>query len=346
VLHFENTSCVGCGRRVGYIPEADVLTALDREPNEDANWLARAEIGGTYRFCDNAAYDVCNWLFPADAPQSFCAACRHNQLVPDTGDPQNVSRWRQIEYAKHRLIYSLLRLGLPIPAPGDAEEPLVFRFLADAPAQGGPKIMTGHENGIITIALAEADDSEREQRRANMGEPYRTLIGHFRHEVGHYYWDLLVRDGNRLDECRRIFGDDRQDYEAALKRHYENGPPADWADRYISAYATTHPWEDFAESWAHYFHIIDTFEMARALGLSVAPRLDGTEDLAADADLDVYAEADMNLIVERWVPVAFAMNSINRCMGQGDLYPFVLAPPVVEKLAFMHDLIRGAAQNS
>lgn len=340
LLHFENTSCGGCGRRIGYLPGPDIMTALD--PGDAERWLARDEAGGEYRFCDNAGYDVCNWLVPAEGPERLCTACRHNRLVPDTSDPQALASWRRIEYAKHRLIYSLLRLRLPIPAPGDAAHPLVFEFPADAPAPDGPKVMTGHDDGLVTIALAEADDAERERRRSAMGEPYRTLIGHFRHEVGHYYWDLLVRDGGRLDECRAVFGDDSQDYQAALERHYGEGPPVDWQENFVSAYATTHPWEDFAETWAHYMHIIDTLEMARALGLGVAPAIDASGGLAAEAGIDPYTEPDMDRIVSVWVPIAFAMNSISRCMGQGDLYPFVLAPPVIAKLAFVHGLVRSA----
>ena len=95
--------------------------------------------------------------------------------------------------------------------------------------------MTGHENGIITIALAEADGFERERRRLEMGEPYCTLLGHFRHEVGHHFWDLLVRDGGQLQACRALFGDDSEDYQAALQRHYRDGPVPDWQQRYVSA---------------------------------------------------------------------------------------------------------------
>ena len=175
--------------------------------------------------------------------------------------------WRKLEAAKHRLFYTLLRLNLPIETRNENPEGLAFDFLADQPAQSGPKVMTGHDNGLITIALAEADDAERERRRTAMGEPYRTLLGHFRHEVGHYYWDRLVRDEGRLDPCRAVFGDDSQDYEQALQRHYAEGAPANWQENFVSAYATTHPWEDFAETWAHYLHIVDTLEMAGAFGV-------------------------------------------------------------------------------
>ena len=344
LLYFENTRCENCRRRLGYVPEADILSALDPVEGREGVWQARAEIGGRYRFCHNADHDVCNWLVPADGPDRLCTACRHNRTIPSLGDPGARGAWRKIEDAKHRLVYTLLRLRLPLPEPGKSAEPLVFDFLADPPTAGGPKVMTGHENGLITIALSEADDAEREMRRTTMGEPYRTLVGHFRHEVGHFYWDVLVRDGGRLAECRAMFGDDTQDYGEALKRHYKEGAPPDWQERYISSYATTHPWEDFAETWAHYLHIVDSLEMARAFGMGVEPRVDGTDDLAVEAaDVQVYAEPDIERIVKTWIPLAFALNSINRCMGQSDLYPFILSPPVVEKLGFIHGLVRGAA---
>lgn len=338
LLYFENTRCENCDRRVGYVAEADVLTSL--EPAGGDVWDAQAQGGGRYRFCANAVYDCCNWLVPADGPGLRCDACRHNRTIPDTGDARSLGSWRKIEFAKHRLFYAIMRLGLPRPAAGESHEPLVFDFLADRPAADGPKVMTGHDDGVITIALAEADDAEREKRRTSMGEPYRTLLGHFRHEVGHFYWDVLVRDGGKLDACRAVFGDDREDYEASLQRHYREGVPADWQESFISGYATTHPWEDFAETWAHHLHIIDTLEMARAFGMTVEPRIADSSDLAARADFDVYGEPDIRRIVDTWVPLAFGMNSINRCMGQNDLYPFILSPKVVEKLGFIHDLVR------
>ena len=202
--------------------------------------------------------------------------------------------------------------------------------------------MTGHDDGVITVALVEADDAEREKRRKAMGEPYRTLIGHFRHEVGHHYWDVLVRDRGHLDACRAVFGDDEEDYEQALKRHYAEGVPPDWQDRYISAYATTHAWEDFAETWAHYLHIVDTLQMAYAFGMEVQPRLKGgAAGLAATVEFDPYTAASVEQITDAWFPFVFAMNEVNRAMGSRDLYPFVLAPPVIGKLGFIHDLVHG-----
>ena len=338
LLYFENTACVNCGHRLGYLPERTELSAL--EPEGDA-WRALAEPERPYRFCANAEHDVCNWLVPAQSNARYCLACRHNGVIPDIGAPAQLAAWRVIELAKHRLFYALLRLGLPLTTrAADPTHGLVFEFLADPP-QGGPNVMTGHDDGLITIALVEADDAEREKRRVAMGEPYRTLLGHFRHEVGHHYWDILVRDGGRLDACRAVFGDDTRDYNAALKAHYEKGAPGDWQENYVSSYATTHPWEDFAETWAHYLHIVDTMEMARAFGVTVRPRLDDTGALAAEIDVDAYAADRFDAIVEDWLPLTFALNSINRCMGQSDLYPFVLSPPVIAKLSFIHDLVHG-----
>ena len=253
--------------------------------------------------------------------------------------PGNLQRWRDLELAKHRLFYSLLRWRLPLRTRAeDLEHGLIFNFLADTPAN---KILTGHDNGVITIAFAETDDIERERRRLEMGEPYRTLLGHFRHEVGHYFWDVLVRDGGQLEPCRALFGDDSADYETALRLHYKEGPPLDWQQQYVSAYATVHPWEDFAETWAHYLHIVDTLEMAAYFGMQVRPTIDKVGGLTARINFDPYAVADFQILIDAWLPFVFAMNSVSRAIGSRDMYPFILAPPVIEKLAFIHGRFRA-----
>ena len=191
-------------------------------------------------------HEVCNWLTPADSADQFCAACRHNRMIPDLTQPQNLVHWRMVERAKHRLFYTLLKLRLPLVTKAHDPDGLAFDFLADGPLP----VFTGHDNGLITINLAEADDAERERRRHQMGEPYRTLLGHFRHEIAHYYWTRLVAKSPSLGEFRELFGDERRDYGAALQEYYANGAPADWPERFVSAYAGSHPWEDFAETWA------------------------------------------------------------------------------------------------
>ncbi|MBS0639826.1 MAG: putative zinc-binding peptidase [Proteobacteria bacterium] len=341
VLYFENTKCERCGHQLGYIPETATLSAL--EPDGDA-WRALAAPGRPFRFCDNAQHDVCNWLVPAEADTPFCAACRHNLTIPPLDDPANVLAWRKLELAKHRLFYTLLRLGLPLQTRAeDPEHGLAFSFLADLPQPDGSKVMTGHDNGLITIALAEADDAEREMRRVSMHEPYRTLLGHFRHEVGHHYWDLLVRDAGRLEPFRALFGDEQADYAAALQRHYETGAPAGWQENFVSTYATAHPWEDFAETWAHYLHILDTLEMARAFGIRVDPVVTNDPALTTEVDLDPYRAKDIQTLIEPWLPLSFALNSLNRTMGQADVYPFILSPRVIEKLGFIHTIVHAPA---
>ena len=339
LLYFENIRCEQCAHRLGYLPETMTLSAL--EPKGPA-WSALADPGRPVRFCDNAAHGACNWLVDADSVATLCAACRHNHVIPDLSVAQNLQRWRRLEAAKHHLFYSLTRLKLPLANRiDDPTHGLAFDFLADSPDPTGPKVLTGHDDGLITIALIEADDAERERRRTQMNEPYRSLLGHFRHEVGHYFWDILIRDGGRLEACRAVFGDDTQDYATALSEHYKNGAPPDWQAHYVSQYATTHAWEDWAETWAHYLHIIDTLEMAREFGISIKPRLVKDESLRSAIDLDPYETVRMTDIIDEWLPLTFAMNSLNRAMGHADLYPFVLSPPVVTKLSFVHDVVHG-----
>jgi hypothetical protein len=194
--------------------------------------------------------------------------------------------------------------------------------------------------------LAEADDAEREKRRTSMNEPYRELLGHFRHEIGHYFWDRLIQEGHRTEKFHKVFGDENEDYAAALQRYYASGPPADWQENFVSAYATSHPWEDFAETWAHYLHIVDTLEMAAAFGIRVSPRLDTQGELRTDINVDPYTAASFAEVVDSWLPLTFALNGINRCMGQADLYPFILSPTVIQKLDFIHLLIRDARRVS
>ena len=340
ILYFANTRCESCGHALGYLASEMTLSAL--EPDE-ALQRPLAAPDHPVRFCDNATYLACNWMTEPDGVASLCLACRHNRVIPDLSNPINLERWQRMEAAKHHLFYSLLRLHLPLQNRIDnPQHGLAFDFLADSPNTPGPKVMTGHDNGLITIALVEADDAERERRRKQMHEPYRSLLGHFRHEVGHYFWDVLVRDGGRLQECRAVFGDDSQDYNAALQVHYQNGAPADWQEHFVSQYASTHPWEDWAETWAHYLHIIDTLEMATAFGIKVKPRLAQDDSLSAVIDLDPYdASITIQRLIEAWLPLTFAMNSLNRAMGSPDLYPFVLSPTVVTKLGFVHAVVHG-----
>ncbi|WP_232629999.1 zinc-binding metallopeptidase family protein [Methylobacterium sp. Leaf118] len=345
-LTFESTVCESCERRLGYVCDRHVISALEPcgEDGRGPLFRAYAYPGRKVRFCANAAHDACNWMVPEESSDAFCVACRHNRVVPDLTVPANLERWRQIEAAKHRLFYSLLRLDLPLVTRPDYSDGLAFDFLVD-PAETrspGPPVMTGHLNGLITLSIAEADDVERERRRKLFGEFYRTLLGHFRHEIGHYFWNLLVRFDPSLPAFRTTFGDESVDYGASLARHHAEGPPTDWQEHYVSAYATAHPWEDFAETFAHYLHIVDTLETASAFEMRLQPKLRGNAEGPASPvtiDFDPYETPDFQRVIEAWLPLTYAVNSLSRSMGQPPLYPFKLTPAVIAKLTFVHERI-------
>jgi hypothetical protein len=336
-LYFENNKCLACGRAVGFDPQTLAMVTLPQGG------------GGEYAYCRNAEYGVCNWLVAAGGAGSqgrggspgYCVACAMNQTIPALGSDDNRRRWRNLEVAKHRLIYSLLRLKLPFGMKGPkGEEKINFNFMEDGPS--GERVMTGHDNGIITINTEEADEAARAQHKAELGERYRTLLGHFRHEIGHFYWDVLIKDKPALGRYRALFGDERKDYSAALQTYYSNGAPADWPQRFVSPYATAHPWEDWAETWAHYLHMMDTLETAWAFGIRIDPaELEDETGIKANIIQDPFEMTKFDKIIRGWLPLCFAVNSLNRSMGHADFYPFVLSAPVIEKLRFIHELCHG-----
>ena len=340
VVYFENSQCLNCGHALGYLPETGMLSAL--EPAGNGRWRPLAAPDRLFRYCANAAEGACNWLIPANSDASLCQACELNRTIPDLSVPGNRERWRRIELAKHKVIYAILRWGLPLrPMRQDGDGGLAFDFVAEgASAFGQEPVRTGHDNGLITLNIAEADDAERERRRSELAEPYRTVIGHLRHEIGHYYEQILVVN-ERMQPCRVLFGDERQDYGEALQRHYAQGPAPDWSSRCVSAYASSHPWEDFAETWGHYLHIVDALETAAYFGIRVTPRVGGDSALATRVNFDAYAPAPFQQLMETWLPLTYALNALNRSVGQPDFYPFVLPAPAVDKLAFVHALVHG-----
>lgn len=309
-VYFANTACLSCHTDLVYDPQSSAMCELS-----------------TQTPCMNRAQIACNW--PA-SNGGYCESCAATVTIPDLSVTGNLARWSKIETAKRWLYYSLIALDLPrVSLSGKA---LQFVFAGDKIAADGSvaeKVLTGHDEGLITINIAEADDDERETRRVAMGEPYRTLLGHLRHEVGHYYWDVLVRDAGREDECAAIFGDASQDYAAALQRHYKEGPPAEWDETHVSSYATAHPWEDWAETWAHMMHMIDGLDTARSFSV----------DPAGNCLDDPHTIADAANLVSAWVPLARAMNAMNRSMGRQDFYPFVISPVIAGKLGYHLGLI-------
>lgn len=339
LVFFENVSCVHCGHALGFLPDVLDLSAIESESDGCQRALAPAAEGRVYRRCANGRqHAVCNWLIPADETELFCAACRLNEVIPDLSVAGNSARWHRLELAKRRLVYTLTKLGLPTEGvPAENRPALRFRFLGDTPGQPVP--LTGHDDGVITINITEADDDVREQRRVSLLEPFRTLLGHFRHEAAHYYWDRLIANSPWLPRFREIFGDERSDYATALQHHYRNGPPLDWADRSVSPYASVHPWEDWAETMAHYFHIIDSLETAAGFGMSLRPKHPSASTLTVDARKTAESHVGFEQLLATWFPLTYALNSLNRGMGLPDLYPFVLSETAIEKLRFVHEVV-------
>jgi hypothetical protein len=357
LVTFESDRCLHCGAEIAFDPAVRGLVALrvtpvrdtdDVDPTESALIGApvptRAEIEAADQVrCANAALIGCNWLAERPEPETFCRSCALTRTRPADADGEGLEQFAGAERHKRRLHFELLELGLPIADGQQREGGLIFDLLSSA---AGP-VTTGHADGVITMDLAEEDDVHREQLRDQLDEPYRTVLGHLRHEVGHYYWTVLVADAgdeDRLAEARELFGDDREDYGAALDRHYREGAPEHWADEHVSAYATMHPMEDWAETWAHYLHLWDALQTAASYRVSVAGPAhvtDPTGTFAGRVVDPVVGRFPESL--EQWLPLSYALNALSRSLGNEDLYPFVLAPPVVEKLAFIDRAVAAGA---
>ncbi|MGJ8738349.1 zinc-binding metallopeptidase family protein [Zobellia laminariae] len=330
VVYFENHTCVACKQWLGYEPISSRMLATNAQQNVPTFQLD----GRNYHYCSNHQHHVCNWLIEANGADTFCEACKLNRTIPNLSVKDYLDEWKNIEMAKHRLIYALKRWKLPFYGTTAGSYNLEFNFLSkDEKLKENQSAMTGHANGLVTINLAEADAISREQARQELEEPYRTLIGHFRHEVGHYYWDRLIYENqNNLTAFRNLFGDDRADYGQALELHYKKEHNYNWKGNYISKYASSHPWEDWAETWAHYLHMVDMVDTALNFGL-----LTNVETNITDA----YYHPNFTDIFEAIVPLSIAVNSLNRSMGQPDVYPFVVPQNVLQKLEFVHAVLRN-----
>jgi len=354
-VFFRNSTCLACGTPLGYdTVQARLLPLMPgQDPDTWVEWQAEGSVGNGGSDAPPAAYlrcanlqtpAACNWLVPVGEGQPqmlLCRACRLNRTIPDLNDPEhpdNGELWGLVELAKRRLVSALLALGLPLCSrvSEDPEGGLMFDFLRSP--DYGPHIMTGHNTGLITLNLNEADDATREAVRKAMHEPYRTLLGHFRHEVGHYYWDRLIAGTDWLQGFRELFGDETQDYAASLQTNYSQGPRPDWALHYVSAYASVHPWEDWAECWAHYLHIRDTVDTALSFGLTTdTAQLEFTPfSLDALYQREHPDAGNFLAFLNCWTRLTMLLNEMSRAMGQPDFYPFVLPHEVVAKLHFIH----------
>jgi len=350
-VFFNNSFCLGCHATLGYVPELQEIRSFGpgAAPGEwmvaDRPGQARPPAGErVWRRCGNFESPAgCNWMVSSCFPGALCTACRLNRTIPDLSVPANAGHWSKIEGAKRRLIAQLLELGLPVRSKGDDPwSGLAFDFLATQPWQ--PRVLTGHTGGLITLNIEEADEAVRERIRAQMNEPYRTLLGHLRHEIGHYYWDRMIAPSPWLAPFRRVFGDERVDYAAALRQNYAFTPAPDWSLRHVTAYASVHPWEDWAETWAHYLHIVDTLTTALGFGLGGNEVDFQAAPFTREALHDpCHPGGDAFLaLVNSWVELTAVLNELTRSMGQRDLYPFVLSTTAVAKLHFVHLVVTGA----
>ncbi len=308
-LFFENNLCLECGEQVGFDPSTFTMRPVaDRQ------------------LCRNGVeYDVCNWIV-SDPKSDYCLSCELNQTIPNLMSPHRRRWWKILEHAKRRLIYSLLMMDLPIVSKQDSTSGLAFQFIEDKrtnPQVSEEYVSTGYSDGLITINIAEADEVSRELSRQFTGELYRTLLGHFRHESGHYYFNILVEQSGRLEQFRELFGDERQDYATALESYYANKSSLVKAPDCISLYAQSHPLEDWAEVWAHYLHMYDTLDTANFYGINQGSN----------------CRKDIDGMLVNWSQLAMMLNALNRSMGMEDAYPFTLSEGVLRKFRFVHDLI-------
>ncbi|MBX7434035.1 putative zinc-binding metallopeptidase [Mycobacterium sp. Y57] len=324
-LAFENSVCLNCGSALGFSLDGMALLVI-APPGESEH--AGAVDESDFQLCANLHLAECNWLVQKSPVPLLCVSCALTRTRPDDADTEALQAFATAEQAKRRLIVELCDLKLPIVGRDvDPDYGLAFDLLSSQ----SEKVFTGHHNGVITLDLAEGDDVHREQLRTSMDEPYRTLLGHFRHEIGHYYFYRLIGPSpDYLARFNSLFGDPYTDYQAELDRHYSQGAPAGWEDDYVSSYATMHPAEDWAETFAHYLHIRDTLDTAAAFGFAAA---------GANLERRVLGPSGFDTIIDRWLPLAWGLNMVNRSMGKDDLYPFVLPPKVLEKMRFIHVVI-------
>ncbi len=337
-VFFLNTQCGNCQALLGYLPDEENMGSFYK--THDPNlWQSHdpKHQGKLFKPCYNYRIEnVCNWMLAADSQETYCKACQLTVTIPDLSEHDHKLYWSRIEAAKRRFLYLLYQLKIA-PQPKrypDDHEGLAFEFLA---ASDDQPVLTGHNNGLITLNISEADPSYREWTRESMQEPYRTLLGHFRHESGHYYFDRLVEHTKWYQPFKTLFGDDQQSYQDALDRHYQQGAPSDWEQHYVTSYASTHPWEDFAETWAHYLHMMSTLDSAYHLGINVQPHHSHEPHMVLHKS--PIGSPDFEQTLADWFALSYGLNALNRSMGLLDAYPFALSQRVLDKLRFVHDII-------
>ena len=363
ILFFESKFCVACERTVGVDDTFNKVEPYNLDKKSGYYFKVNQEKVPYQKCNNNSKYQACNGMVnmntfvpvPDDEDEVLCFACRFNETIPDLSVIEHIPLWKTMEIAKRRAIYTLKALSLPLENTlQNKESGLSFDFITDrnvkdhftSKLKDQDIVYTGHDDGHITINLAEADEVARSNTKLAMSEKYRTLLGHFRHELGHYYFDkLIIGSPEKHALCKKYFGDDELDYSEALEKYYKDGSPENWRDDFISQYATMHPYEDWAETWAHYMHIMDTLETAKNFNItgSTTGRSDDKEDVGnLHLPQDSYffsSQTSITSILDTWMDFAIILNSLNRSMGMNDAYPFVLTQKVRIKLSFIHHAI-------
>ena len=163
-VYFENYFCVQCNALLGFDPQQMDFVSL--KPFAGKVYIpvwADGNVTGPnpgYKYCYNKQYNVCNWLIPYQSEMEYCVACNLNHTIPNLSKTDHWDKWARIEVAKHRLVYSLLRFNLPVTSKfQDEENGLAFNFMEDEHEDDDKRLLTGHDHGLITLNIEEADDA-------------------------------------------------------------------------------------------------------------------------------------------------------------------------------------------
>lgn len=321
-VFLDDLHCLNCGAELVYEPMVGgfalaVCPCLHRDERQ-CNWAAAADDAPA---ADTVTAPVGSTGPADDAPAAACrqpcAACRRITVSVQAAEtPELVAAF----CAAIRRTLRRLHDGFGIDERR-IDPPLRFaleRSVSDW------AVTIGHTDGLITLDVAEADPLHRESQRTALGEPYRTPLGHVRHEVGHWVWAAAVAPcPGALDEFRSRFGDEQVDYQAALSEHYQQDDDGSWRQDWISRYAAAHPWEDFAESTAHVLHLDDVLHTAAVGRLAPA------------------AEGSFTARYTAWTELVVELNEVTRAMGEDDLYPFAPPPAAVDKMHLAERLLRS-----
>ena len=327
---FDALRCASCSSPLGYVPAQQAVKVL--HPAAGAVSFSISGDDAEFWRCPNSARG-CNWVLPAGTGDIWCRSCGLTPGRPDETNPDALAAWSTAEAVKRRLVHQLDHLALPIDPRSDATPDGLAFDLVYVPGQFGP---AGKVDEAVTLDLADADVQDVGAPPRRVHAPFRTLIGNLRHKVGHHYWHRLVGQSDHVTPFRRLFGDERADYPAAIEPH-QAAVAHHWdASRFVTGRAESHPFEDWAETFAHYLHILDATDTAEAYRLP-----DGQCEMGRPQSSPgggTFAE-----ILRLWRPTAPAVNALAASLGLPAVYPFQLTGVVLQKFEFVHARVTAHA---